>query len=71
MKHFVFVVSSEEQAGNAYELLSYIRSDVQGNAQRYDVAKSDPFRTPLTDGGAADSETQGKLVLRDPLFVEY
>lgn len=71
MKQFILGVPSEEQPCRDDKLLSYIRTDVQGYAKRDYMAKSDALRAPLADGGAADSETQGELVLLDPLFVEY
>ena len=64
VKQFVLGVPSEEQPCCDDKLLSNIRADIQRYAQRDDVAESELLRTPLTDGGAADSEPQGELVLR-------
>lgn len=71
MKQFVLGVPSEEQPCHDDKQLSYTRSDVQGYAQRDDVPESDSLGTPLSDGGAADSEAHGEFILRYPLLIQY
>ena len=44
---------------------------VLGVPSEDDVPESDSLGTPLSDGGAADSEAHSELVLRAPLFGEY
>lgn len=64
MKQFVLRVPSEEQPCGGDKLLSNVRSDVQGYAQRDNMPEGDSLGAPFSDGGAADSEPQGELVLR-------